>query len=164
MGSSIADLRRMLLTVIVMATIVPLGMQGQWRESAAVPDRFEFFEGHAYMGRDSVKWEHDKLVFVKRVADMSRKGSFAETKEELSPTPEAWQKFWARVEALGVWQWKPDYHDPKRGPDGESWALTLRTGEKQVKSKGYNGVPAGYGEFRDAVYKLMEDAHRHKQE
>jgi hypothetical protein len=159
------DLRRMLIAVFVMATIVPLGVHGQLRESTQVPDQFEFLEGHAYMGRDSVKWVHDKLVFVKRVADMNGKGSFTETKEELSPTPEAWQKFCARIEALGVWQWKPDYHDPKRdGPDGESWALTLRTGEKHVKSKGYNGVPDGYGEFRDAVYKLMEDARHHKQE
>jgi hypothetical protein len=159
------DLRRMFMAVMAMATIVPLGVHGQLRESTKVPDQFEFLEGHAYMGRDSVKWEHDKLVFVKRVADKSGKGSFDETKEELSPTPEAWQKFWARIEALGVWQWKPDYHDPKRdGPDGESWALTLRTGEKQVKSKGYNGAPDGYDEFRAAVYKLMEDARHHKLE
>jgi hypothetical protein len=107
-----ADFRRMLMAVMVMATIAPVGLQGQLRESTHVPDRFEFLEGHAYMGRDSVKWLHDKLVFVKRVADMSGKGFFAETKEELSPTPEAWEKFWARIEALGVWQWKPDYHDP----------------------------------------------------
>jgi len=68
-----------------MATFVPPGVRGQLRESTHVPDRFEFFEGHPYMGRDSVKWEHDKLVFVKRVADMSGKGSFAETTEQLSP-------------------------------------------------------------------------------
>jgi hypothetical protein len=158
-----ADLRRMFIALFVMATFVPLGVQGQLRESKPVPERFEFLEGHAYMGGDSVKWEHDKLVFVKRVADMRGKGSFVDTKEELSPTPEAWQKFWVRIDALGVWQWKPDYHDPKRDePDGESWALTLRTGAQQVKSKGYNAVPEGYGEFRDAVYKLMEDGRHHE--
>lgn len=110
-----------------------------------------------------MKWEHDRLVFVKRVADMNGKGSFVETTEQLSPTPEAWQRFWARIDSLGVWQWKPDYNDPKRDwPDGESWALTLRTGARLLKSKGYNAVPAAYGEFRDAVYKLMEDA-RHRE-
>lgn len=158
-----ADLRRMFIAVFLMATFVPPGVQGQLRESTHVPDRFEFFEGHAYMGRDSVKWEHDKLVFVKRVADMSGKGSFVETKEQLSPTPEAWKRFWTRINSLGVWQWKADYSDAKRaGPDGESWALTLRTGAKQLKSKGYNAVPDGYGEFRDAVYKLIEDARHHE--
>ena len=79
------------------------------------------------------------------------------------PTPQAWQRFWTRIDSLGVWQWKPDYNDPKRDwPDGESWALTLRTGAKELKSKGYNAVPDAYGEFRDAVYKLMEDARHHE--
>ena len=112
-----------------------------------------------------MKWEHEKLVFIKRVADMSGKGSFIETKEELSPSPEAWQRFWGRMDGLGVWHWKADYSDPKRsGPDGESWALTLRAGAKQVKSKGYNGVPDGYAEVRDAVYKLMEEGRHHGRE
>jgi hypothetical protein len=160
-----ADLRGMLIAVLLMATFVSPRVQGQSRESTPVPDRFEFFEGHAYMGGEWVKWEHDKLVFVKRVADMTGKASFAETTEQLSPTPEAWQRFWVRIDSLGVWQWKPDYHDPKRDwPDGESWALTLRTGAKQLKSKGYNAVPDGYREFRDAVYQLMEDGRHHKPE
>jgi hypothetical protein len=160
-----ADLRCTFIAVFVMAVFIPAGVRSQLRESAHVPDRFEFFEGHAYMGNDLVKWEHDKLVFVKRVADMSGKGSFVETKEEISPSPGAWKRFWVRIDSLGVWQWKPDYSDPKRdGPDGESWALTLRAGAKQLKSKGYNGVPDAYSEFRDAVYKLMEDARHHERE
>jgi len=69
------------------------------------------------------------------------------------------------IDSLGVWQWKPDYSDPKRGGrDGESWALTRRAGTKQLKSKGYNAVPGAYGAFRDAVYKLMEDARHHEDE
>jgi hypothetical protein len=104
-----------------------------------------------------VKWEHDRLVCVKRVADM--KGSFRETVERLDPPPEAWERFWARIDSLGVWQWKSDYNDPKRDfPDGESWSLALRYRANQVKSKGYNAVPEGYSSFRDAVYKLMEKA------
>jgi hypothetical protein len=153
-----ADLGSTWIVGLVMATFVAAGVQGQLRESTPVPERFEFFEGHAYMGGEWVKWERDKLVFLKRVADMSGKGSFAETKEELSPSPEAWRRFWTRMDTLRVWQWKADYSDPKHsGPDGESWALTLRAGAKEVKSKGYNGVPDGYGEVRDAVYKLMEE-------
>jgi hypothetical protein len=101
-----ADLRRMFSALLLMATFVPPSVQGQLRESTHVPDRFEFFEGHAYMGGDWVKWEHDRLVFVKRVADMEGKGSFVETKEQLSPAPEAWKRFWTRIDSLGVWQWK----------------------------------------------------------
>ena len=115
------------------------------------------------MGGDWVKCEHDRLVCLKRVADMKGKGSFVETKEQLSPTPEAWKRFWTRIDSLGVWQWKADYSDAKRNwPDGESWALTLRAGAKQLKSKGYNGIPDAYGEFRDALYKLKDDARHHE--
>jgi hypothetical protein len=164
-GSYMADLRRMLIAMLLMATFVSPGVQGQLRDSTHVPGRFEFFEGHAYMGGEWVKWEQDRLVFVKRVADMKGNGSLVETTEHLSPTPEAWERFWTRIEAIGVWQWKADYDDPKRNwPDGESWALTLRTGARQVKSKGYNAVPDAYGEFRDAVYKLIGDARHHEHE
>jgi hypothetical protein len=158
-------LHRVFVGVFLIAMFVAGDGRGQLRESGHVPDQFEFFEGHAYMGSESVKWEHDRLTFVKRVADMSGKGSFVETKEELSPSPEVWQRFWARIDSLGVWQWKADYSDPKRsGPDGESWVLTLRSGAKQVKSRGYNGLPDGYVEFRAAVYKLLEDSRRHERE
>ena len=106
-----------------------------------------------------MKWEHDKLVFIKRIADMKGKGSFDETKERLEPPPQAWERFWARIDSLGVWQWKSDYNDPKRDwPDGESWSLTLGHPAKQVKSKGYNAVPEAYSAFRDAVQDLLEDA------
>lgn len=157
-----AHFRCIFIAVFIIATFVPSRAQAQSRETTRVPDQFEFIEGHAYMGGDWVKWEHEKLVLVKRVADMTGKSSFVETTEQLSPTPDAWQRFWARIDSLGTWQWKSEYSDPKRdGPDGESWALTLRRGAKQMKSKGYDAVPDAYGEFRDAVYKLMEDA-RHR--
>jgi len=147
------------LSAALIATFVTRAVQGQSPSANDVPEQFEFFEGHAYMGSESVKWEHDKLVVLKRVASMEGDGAFRETREELSPRPEAWQRFWARVDSLDVWQWKSDYSDPNRNmPDGESWAVTLRCRGKQQKSKGYNAVPPNYGEFRTAVYKLMEDA------
>jgi hypothetical protein len=143
--------------VIVLATALIPHAQSQSRQSTQVPDHFEYFEGHAYMGSDRVTWQHNRLVFVKRVADM--KGSFSETVEQFNPPPEAWERFWARTDSLGVWEWKSDYSDPKRdGPDGESWALAMGYGARQLKSKGYNAVPDVYSGFRDAVHKLMTDA------
>ncbi len=102
-------------------------------------------------------WQGHKLVVVKRIADM--KGSFAETTSVLDPHREAWERFWTRIDSLGVWRWKAEYSDPKRdGPDGESWSLGLRFGEKHLDSKGYNAVPNDYSAFRDAVHELIEDA------
>lgn len=150
-----------LFALLVTAAFVTAGAQDAPRRSPFLPDAFEFGEGHAYMGRDWVKWEHNKLVVGKRVADMKGKGEFQETVEELSPSPEAWDRFWARAEALGVWEWKADYSSARSSmPDGESWSLTLKYGAKQVKSKGYNAVPDAYNAFREAVHHLVEDARR----
>jgi hypothetical protein len=149
------------LAVLLAAAIMSSSVQGQSRPSPDVPDHFEYFQGHAYMGGEWVKWEHDRLVLTKRVADMKGDGKFDETRERLNPPPQAWKRFWARIDSLDVWQWKSDYHDPKRDlPDGESWSLTLGHGTKQVKSKGYNATPEAYSAFRDAVRGLVEDASR----
>jgi hypothetical protein len=158
-----ANLRRSYLAMFLAAAFVtafaPLRAHSQSLPSTLAPKQFEFFEGHAYTGSESVKWQHDKLVFLKRVASMKGDGLFNETVEQLTPTPEAWQHFLARVDSLGIWQWKSDYSDPKRSmPDGDSWALTLNYGAKQLRSRGYNAVPANYSELRAAVYKLLEDA------
>jgi hypothetical protein len=81
------------LAVLLSAALMPSGVQGQSRQSTRVPDHFEYFEGHGYMGGEWVKWEHDRLVFTKRIADMKGKGSFDETKERLEPAPQAWSDF-----------------------------------------------------------------------
>jgi hypothetical protein len=161
----VPDLRGAFIAVILLTALIPSGVQSQSRQPSHQPDESEFFEGHAYAGADRVNWKDDRLVFVKRVADMTGKGSFHETTERLEPTPEAWERFWTRIDSLGVWQWKSDYNDPKRDwPDGESWALTLRRRARQMKSKGYNAVPDTYSKFRSAVYELIEDARRHSRE
>jgi len=145
--------------VFLAAALVASGIQGQSRRSTHVPDHFEYFEGHGYMGGEWVKWEQETLIFTKRVTNMN--GSFHETIERLEPPEQAWERFWARMDSLGVWEWKSDYSSSNSSlPDGESWSLTLGHGAKEVKSKGYNAVPEAYGAFRRAVHDLMGDARR----
>jgi hypothetical protein len=91
------DLRNAFIAVVLLTALIPTGVLGQSRQSTQVPDEFEFFEGHAYAGADRVNWKDERLVFVKRVADMNGKGSFHETIERLEPTAEAWERFWARI-------------------------------------------------------------------
>ena len=147
------------LAVLLAAAFMPSCVQGQSHQSSDVPDHFEYFEGHAYMGGEWVKWEHERLVFTKRVTDMKGTGSFHETIERLEPPPQAWERFWARSDSLDVWQWKSDYSSLRSSwPDGESWSSSLGHGAKQVKSKGYNAGPEAYSAFRDAVHGLMQDA------
>ncbi len=94
------------LAVLLAGVFMPSGVQGQSRQSSYVPDHFEYFEGHGYMGGEWVKWEYDRLVFTKRVADMKGKGSFNETKERLKPPPPAWERFWAHIESRGGCPWQ----------------------------------------------------------
>jgi hypothetical protein len=156
------DLRNTFIAVVLLTALIPTGVPCQSPQTTHLPDHFEYFEGHAYMGGEWVKWEKERLVLIKRVADMQGKGSFHETREQLEPPPAAWQRFWTHIDSLGVWQWKSDYSSSKSSlPDGESWSLNLEHGAKQVKSKGYNAVPEAYGKFREAVRSLMEDARRH---
>jgi hypothetical protein len=159
------DLRNLFIAVVLLAALIPTGVPCQSRQPTHLPDHFEYFEGHAYTGGEWVKWENERLVLIKRVADMKGKGSFNETIERLAPPPEAWERFWTHIDSLGVWQWKSEYSSSKSSlPDGQSWSLTLGHGAKQVKSKGYNAVPEAYSTFRDAVRGLMEDARRHGRE
>ena len=153
------------LIVVMAALLIAPAAGRQGDQTTSEPDQLEYYQGHAYMGGESVKWEEGRLVFLGRFADLSGKGSVRETVEKLDPRPEAWKRFWERIDSLGVWQWKPDYHDPNRSvPDGESWSVALRHGANKVKSQGYNAVPEGYSEFHDAVYKLMEEAGHHPRE
>jgi hypothetical protein len=127
--------------------------------SAAEPEYFEFWEGHAYMGSDRVAWENGRLVFLKRIADMTGHGTFREVSGKLDPSKEDWNRFWEQIDAAGVWQWQASYKSARSGwPDGESWSLEVRHANRRVKSQGYNAVPATYSEFRKAVYQLLDAA------
>jgi len=130
-------------------------------EHSAGQEYFEFAEGHAYMGSDRIVWDHGKLVLIKRVADMTGRGTFHETSEKFDPPKEAWERFWAQMDTDGVWQWQANYSSAMSDmPDGSSWSLEVRHANQHVKSQGYNGVPAKYSEFRSAVYQLLEAGRR----
>lgn len=128
-------------------------------QSSAKPEYFEFGESHAYMASDRVLWEHGRLVFVRRIADMTGHGTFREISEKLDPPEEAWNRFWEHAETAGIWQWQASYKTSRSSwPDGSSWSLEARHANRQVKSQGYNAVPATYPEFRKAVDQLLDAA------
>ncbi len=62
---------------------------------------------------------------------------------EIHPTPEQWDKFWAQVENLGVWDWAPYYEQrSENGEDGDHWLVRLSVGNRSVASEGDNCYPA----------------------
>ena len=67
----------------------------------------------------------------------------------VSPSPEAWTKFWQALEAAGVWQWNKSYEG--FALDGTSWSLKLKHQGKTITAKGTNAYPGGEeSEFSDA--------------
>jgi hypothetical protein len=129
--------------------------------SSVQPEYFEFVEGHAYMGSERFVTKEGKLFFVRRTADMTGSGTFRETSEKLDPPKVAWDHFWNEIDAVGVWQWQASYKSAKSSEcDGSSWSVEARHAHRQVRSQGYNAVPATYSEFRSAVYQLLDAARR----
>jgi hypothetical protein len=150
------------LAVLFVATMTEGQAQRQTVNlTSSEPEYFEFGEGHAYMGSDRVVSEHGKLAFVRRIADMTGHGTFREMSEKLDPPEQAWNRFWKQVDTAGVWQWQASYQSAKSSwPDGESWSFKARHANREIKSHGYNAVPATYSEFRNAVYQLLDAARR----
>jgi hypothetical protein len=149
---------------IVLAVLLTIAARAQQLDvPPSAPDSFQFAEGHAYLGSEQVKWERGRLIFIRRVADLSGKGGFHQTTEQLKPTEEAWARFWKRVDAAGVWQWQSTYTSPRADmPDGESWSLELRRAGHHVKSHAYNATPPEYSALRNAVYALLDEARQSK--
>jgi hypothetical protein len=144
-----------------MAIVIEGHAQRQPGEPSLEPEYFEYTEGHAYMGSDRVVWEHGRLVFVRRIADMKGHGEFREISEKLDPPKEAWDRFWKQIDTAGFWQRQASYRSAmSSAADGSSWSVEARHANRHVKSQGYNAVPATYSVFRDAVYQLMEAARR----
>jgi hypothetical protein len=153
-----------LVPSLLLAALVTITVQAQQpAPPPSAPDSFQFAEGHAYLGSEQVKWEHGRLIFTRRVADLTGKGGFHQTTEELKPTEEAWVRFWKRVDAAAVWQWQSTYTSPRADiPDGESWSLELRRAGYHVKSHAYNAMPPNYSALRNAVYALLDEARQSK--
>ncbi len=151
-----------LLAVLFVGIVTQAQVERQPSDLASSqPEYFEFGEGHAYMGSERFVSKQGKLVFIKRAADITGRGTFREISEKLDPPKEAWDRFWKELDAAGVWQWQGDYKSARSSDcDGSSWSLEARHASRHVKSQGYNAVPPTYSEFRNAVYRLLDAARR----
>jgi hypothetical protein len=153
--------RHVLLAVLLMALVMEGACSPPTGVPSSVQEYFEYAEGHAYMGSERVVWEHGRLVFIRRVADMEGHGTFREISEKLNPPQEAWDHFWIQLDTAGFWEWQANYRSAmSSAADGSSWKVEARHANRHLKSQGYNAVPATYSVFRDAVYQLMEAGRR----
>jgi hypothetical protein len=77
------------------------------------------------------------------------------------PDSKKWQRFWKRIDAIGVWNWDSRYENPYV-MDGTSWLVDIMYNGKHVSSSGSNAYPGGeatkdFDLFLQAIRDLIGD-------
>lgn len=61
-----------------------------------------------------------------------------------TPTAAQWHRFWAEMERINIWVWKPSYNPSDVGEvimDGGGWELHLERNGRSIKTGGWNAGP-----------------------
>lgn len=104
-----------------------------------------------------VRWEKQALFY-----DYAEYGYEWQEPVELHPLPEEWQRFWAALDRIGVWEWKPRYAN-EGIVDGTSWKVEIEYSGRRIESAGLNAYPSAdrpggkdpFNEFCIAVSRLI---------
>lgn len=62
--------------------------------------------------------------------------------EKTEPSLEAWARLWQAFESADIWNWQARYLNPAEA-EGAQWQITLRLGDRAVRSYGDNAFPGG---------------------
>ncbi|GIW40801.1 MAG: hypothetical protein KatS3mg076_1378 [Candidatus Binatia bacterium] len=60
--------------------------------------------------------------------------------EVVTVTDEQWAAFRSALDALGVWQWRPEYPNPGVC-DGTGWSIDIAYADRKIRSHGDNNYP-----------------------
>jgi hypothetical protein len=102
------------------------------------------------MGVFEVQWQGGPVT-VRRSDGDSR---------SVHPTTEAWESFWATVQALNVWEWEGEHGTGGYGSfytgGGSSWWLRMGSQDREITCSGDTfGSPPGHKEFEEALLRLI---------
>lgn len=62
------------------------------------------------------------------------------------PTPDAWRRFRAELDDIGVWAWRPYYTPPDyRLTHGWGWTLDIQYADRTLQSEGHDANPGPGG-------------------
>jgi hypothetical protein len=73
----------------------------------------------------------------------------------ITPSPDAWVRFWRSCKRIGVDKWHRRYEPESFVCDGTSWAFDIQTPELTYTGEGANSYPAGFEAFCSAVSRLV---------
>ncbi|MGE5552076.1 MAG: hypothetical protein ACM3ZC_16325 [Bacteroidota bacterium] len=105
-----------------------------WRREAVEPLVLEILVDHFGGSRYQARLAAGRVIYGQ--------GPFGRD-EIVDPAPEAWRRFRAALDAVGVWDWRAEYYMP--ACDGTSWAVKIRYADREIESWGSNGYPGTEG-------------------
>lgn len=108
-----------------------------------IPDTLSAVIGSFELPSWRIAWERNRLVWQEMGPEYE-----VLTEEEIEPSDEQWQDFWAELDEIQVWDWDSFYFNRS---DGEqtvvSWELEILLNDgRMIDSSGSNAVP---GETRE---------------
>lgn len=145
--------------LVTMALLYPASLIAG--EKSAIPQQFHARIG-GFMGNTyEVQLQDGSLQYTK-----SGRGHKPQH-FRVRPTMEQWRDFRRELDAIGVWQWRPQYSTPGVA-DGTQWSLEVTYPDRTIRSQGNNdypgaasdpsGVPSGskaFSRYLKAVQRLV---------
>ena len=116
---------------------------------AYLPKRFNVSVGGFFSDGFSVSLENRALILQEAL----HRGTPPKT---ITPSPEAWQRFWDKLDLLGVWKWQKDYSNNDI-LDGTQWEIGIQLGKRRLKCDGSNSYPLEDGSLNDKPTKAFDD-------
>ncbi|MFP3853189.1 MAG: hypothetical protein ACLFWD_02725 [Anaerolineales bacterium] len=98
------------------------------------PDELLFTIGGFFGSSYQVSWAGGKLWYIRR----PQGGELI--REALSPSDEAWQRFWTQLDQIRVWNWTGRYENPSV-LDGTAWGLEISRDDRELECSGRNAYP-----------------------
>jgi len=104
--------------------------------AAYLPQRFTISAGG---------YPHPSLLVTKRKRILTY-DAFPDPSPErtATPSPQAWQAFWRKMDRIGAWNWAREYIN-REGRDCLEWSVDIQYGEKRIVSEGANCFPRDDG-------------------
>jgi hypothetical protein len=96
--------------------------------------------------------DHDALTYT---ACGFNGESDIDVKLSVTPSLDAWARFWRSCKRIGVDKWREHYEPEGFVADGTNWEFDIQTPELTYKGEGDNAYPLGFKAFCSAVSRLL---------
>ena len=114
------------------------------------------YEHFYQIGCESCEFIPEKNILRSDNALMDVKTAYPLGIKEIEAKNDNLNKFWKRIDQIGVWNWESEYNDDTF-TCGHQWELSLINKEgKSIDVKGYEMYPASFNKFINALNKLFE--------